>query len=107
MDGTPDMDKEFDGEETLTVYVLTGDTAADDDEGGETDVLTYAPGDEFVVQRDTTAWVDPHVEVLNDSPEKTFMDDEAAGLLTRGRYRWTGTTLLYLGRQKGPIRPPG
>ena len=107
MNDTPDMDEEYNDEQTLTVYVLTNDTVGNDDEGGETDILTYAPGDEFVIQRNATAWVDPHVEVLNDSAESTFMDDEASGLLTRGRYRWTGTSLLYLGRQKGPIRPPG
>lgn len=102
MDQTPDAHDDA----TLTVYQITGDTGTDE-EGGETDVLTYAPGEEFVVQRGVTAWVDADVEVFNESPGDTFMEDEEAGLLTRGRYRWTGTSLLYLGRQKGPIRPPG
>lgn len=101
------MHETNDDKAVLTVYQMEAGSGGRDDEGGEMDLLTYAPGDEFVIQRGATAWVDAHVEVLNDSPEQTFMDDEESGLLTRGRYRWTGTSLLYLGRQKGPIRPPG
>lgn len=92
---------------TLMVYLGTG---AGDEGEEEIEVETYEPGEEFTILRGTRAWVGKDITILDESPpgrgdtERTA-EEEEEGVLARGRYRWTGAALVYLGRQKGPARP--
>ena len=92
--------------DTLTVFISDGRGKDDDGEGGE--VMTYGPGEQFVVYRGMNAWVDPKIEILDESVDESFVDssEEDEGLLPRGRYKWNGRAIVYVGRQKGPARPP-
>ncbi|HZZ42904.1 MAG TPA: hypothetical protein VFE58_08190 [Tepidisphaeraceae bacterium] len=86
----------------LTVFIGDG-AGGEEGEGGE--VMTFEAGEQFVVYRGMAAWVDPGIEVVDESPDGTFAESEEEGLLPRGRYRWTGNEIVYVGRQKGPARP--
>jgi hypothetical protein len=91
------------GERPLMLYVGTGQG---DEEGEDIEVETYEAGAEFTVLQGMRAWVGSDVEVVSEGGGgEVPIEDDEEGVLARGRYRWTGAALVYLGRQKGPARP--